>query len=293
MIISLDIGATKTICALIDDNFKIIKKIKIATQTEKNKDFVLQNISEIIKKIWNKKVKKICIGFAGKTNSKKGIIIKAINFSKDFKNISFKKNLEKEFKIPVFLGNDAQCFTLGESVFGAGKNFNIVLGFTLGTGIGLGMTINKKTYCGAHYLISELAHHIIIEKNGLKCNCKKRGCFEASASGTALEKYYKLLTKKKKTGIEIAKEALKNKKIAQKVILKIAKNLGIGLAHFINIFDPDIVILGGGLSEIDMLYKPAINEMKRHLANKDLSKIPVIKSKLGENAILLGASMLN
>ncbi|MFH1838031.1 MAG: ROK family protein [Candidatus Kuenenbacteria bacterium] len=294
MIISLDVGATKIICCLINDNFKIIKKIKVATQIEKNKKIVLQNICNIIKKIWNKnkKIKKICIGFAGQIDYKKDIVINATNFSKDFKNIPLKKILEKKFKIPVFLNNDAQCFVFGESIFGAGKKFNTILGFTLGTGIGTGITINKKVYFGAHYLISELQHNIIIEQNGLKCNCGKQGCFEATASGTALEKYYEILTKEKKTSVEINKEALKNKKLAKKAILKIAKNLGIGLAHFINIFDPDIVVLGGGLSEIKMLYKPAIFEMKKHLANKSLFKIPVVKSKLGENAIILGAAIL-
>ncbi len=192
----------------------------------------------------------------------------------------------------MFLSNDAQCFVLGESIFGAGKKFNVVLGFTLGTGIGVGITINKKIYYGAHYLISELAHSAIIEKNGLKCHCGKYGCFEAAASGTALEKYYKILTKKQKTSVEIYKEALQNKKLAQRAILKIAKNLGIGLAYFINIFDPDVVILGGGLSEIKMLYKPTIIETKKHLTNKSLFKIPVIKSKLGENATILGAAAL-
>ncbi|MBI4652681.1 ROK family protein [Candidatus Kuenenbacteria bacterium] len=292
MLISLDIGATKIICALVDDNFKIIKKIKIITYAKKGKKFVLQNIFEVIKKFWNKNVEKICLGFAGKIDSKKGIIIRETNFFGDFKNTPLKKILEKEFKVPVFLGNDAQCFVLGESIFGAGKNFNNVLGFTLGTGIGVGITINKKSYCGAHYLISEIAHHIIVEENGLKCNCGNRGCFEASTSGIALEKYYKILTKEKKTGIKIYEEALKNKKLAKKAILKVAKNLGIGLAHFVNIFDPDIVVLGGGLSEIKTLYKPAIVEMKKHLADKDLFKIPVVKSKLGENAIILGAAKL-
>ncbi len=292
MIISLDVGATKIICCLIDDNFKIIKKIKIAAQVEKGKNFILQNIFDVIKKAWNKNVKKICIGFAGRIDCKKDVVISATNFPKDFKNIFLKKILEKEFKIPVFLSNDAQCFVLGESIFGAGKNYKIVLGFTLGTGIGIGITINKKIYYGAHYLISELAHNVIIEKNGLKCHCGQRGCFEAAASGIALEKYYKILTKKQKTSIEIYKEALQNKKLAQKAILKVAKNLGIGLAYFINIFDPDVVILGGGLSEIKMLYKPMIAEIKKHLTNKSLFKTSVIKSKLGEDAIILGAAAL-
>jgi predicted NBD/HSP70 family sugar kinase len=291
MLISLDVGASKIICAFVDDNLKL-KKIKIATQTKKGKHFVLQNIFDVIKKNWNKDVKKICIGFAGRIDIKKGVIIEALNFTKNFKNIYLKKILEKEFKVPVFLSNDAQCFTLGESIFGAGKKYNVILGFTLGTGIGAGIIINKKSYYGAHYLISEISHHVIIEKNGLKCNCGKRGCFEAAASGIALEKYYKILTGKEKTSIEINMEALQNKKIAQKAILKVAKNLGIGLAYFINIFDPNIVILGGGLSEIKMLYKPAIIEMKKHLANKSLFKIPIVKSKLGEDAIILGAAKL-
>ena len=291
MIISLDIGATKIICCLVDNNFKIIKKTKIATQIKKDANSILQNIFEIIEKNWNKNVKKICIGIAGQIDLKKGILIESVNFPKNFKNIYLKKILEEKFKIPVFLANDAQCFVLGESIFGAGKKQNIVIGITLGTGIGIGITINKKIYCGAHYLMSELSHHIIIKNNGPKCNCGNRGCFESVASGTALEKYYKILTKNKKTGIEINKEAIKNK-TAKKVILKIAKNLGIGLSYLLNIFDPDIIIIGGGLSEIKMLYKPTIAETKKHLMNKGLFKTPIIKSKLGENAAILGATML-
>ncbi len=292
-IIGIDIGATKIAFGLIrfqDSDFRIQDYVKV--KTPKHKEKVIRVIAENIKRLFTQEVKGIGIGMPGPIDYKRGIVSFTANLSGDWKNLDLKKPLEKEFKVPVVFDNDANCFALAESRFGAAKGLKYVVGLTLGTGFGSGVIIDGEIYHGAGFA-SEIGH-MTVDLDGSKCGCGNRGCLEVYVSGPAISRRYKKLTGVKKTPIEIEKESYsKNIKSnpALKVIQETGKYLGIGLANVCNILNPEMVVLGGGVAKTKTLYKPAICEMKKR-ALPQMRKTPVVQSKLGDKAGLIGAALL-
>jgi len=209
-----------------------------------------------------------------------------------FKNIKIKKILKKKFKIKTSLDNDARCFTLAESIFGIGKKYCHIIGITIGTGVGSGIIIDKKIYRGKNNTAGEIGHMTIDASSPFKCSCGKFGHFEALCSGKALVNFYKHLTGKTKNVFEIEKLAKLGDKNAKKTNALVAKYLGLGLANIINIFNPEIIIVGGGIAKIKELWQPALKEPKKEVMYDSLRDTKIIKTNLNEDAGILGAAML-
>jgi len=302
-IIGIDIGATKIAFGRVkiqDTRYKIQDTIKIKTPKERRK--AVKVIIENIRKLLTEKVKGIGIGMPGPLDRQRGIIHFAPNLS-GWKNLDLKKPLEKEFKIPVFFDNDANCFALAESRFGAAKNLAYVVGLTIGSGLGGGIIIDGSIYHGADFA-GEIGH-MTIDPNGPKCGCGNRGCLEVYVSGGAIVRRYKELTGLKKTPMEIEKESynrrlksatpgvatLRSRSPALQVINETGNYLGIGLANICNILNPEMIVLGGGVAKTKTLYKPAIREMKKR-ALPFAKGTPIVQSKLGDKAGVIGAALL-
>jgi len=288
--IGVDVGATK-IAAGFTFGGKIIKKTKTPTQAEKGKALAIKNIIAAIKTVYAPKIKGIGIGIAGQINSQKGLAVSSPNFSKDFKNVPLAKIIQNTFKKPVLIDNDANCFALGEAIYGAGKNYKYLAGLTLGTGVGGGIVINKKIYHGRDGLAAEIGHTVIV-KNGLKCSCGQNGHLEAYTSGNAMINLYQKLSGQKKDTFEIEALAKKGEKNALRVFKIMTEHLALGLANIINIFNPEIIILGGGLSRVDILTKPAIKLALSQTVYPALKTTKIVTSKLKDDAPLLGAVAL-
>ena len=281
----MDIGATKINYGLVSLTGRIFNNQRVKT-----KPAFLKQLKEIISQNLSPKVSAIGISFAGPVNSRKGVVLKAFNFSGSPKNISLKKLVSSWSKKLVFVENDAACFSLAEAIFGPGKNCDPVIGITLGTGVGGSIIINKKIYHG-HSHGAELGHMKITEK-GFRCSCKKIGHFESHVSGPAMIKYYKKFTDQTRGTYQIVELAAKGNKRAKRVINTMGYFLGLGLANIANALDPEIMVIGGGLSEIKSLFPPAIKTMKKELISRELNKVKIVKSKLGNNAMLLGAALI-
>jgi glucokinase len=290
--IGLDVGATKIAAGLVTRRGKIIKKEIFKTQVQKGKRIILKNIIRAAESVWSPKVSAVGIGMAGQCNFKTGIFLSGPNFPKNFKNIKIKKILENKFKVPASLDNDAHCFTLAESILGAGKNYNDIIGITIGTGIGGGILINKKIYRGKNNTAGEIGHITIDASSPFVCSCGRLGHFEALCSGRAMINFYKRLTGKTKTTFEIQKLAKGGDKEAQKVNSLLSKYLGLGLTNIIHIFNPEIIIIGGGLAKIKELWRPALRKIKRGVIYNSLKQTKILKSKLPEDAGILGAALL-
>ncbi|MFN3301879.1 MAG: ROK family protein [Patescibacteria group bacterium] len=291
MILSFDIGGTKIAYGLVKDN-KIFSYQKILWQKPLTKEKIINKIVEIIKN-WRLKVKEleaVALGFAGQVNFKKGSVILSPNISKKREKIFLKKILEEKFKLPIFIDNDVNCFTLGEAVFGKAKNEKFVLGLTIGTGIGGGIVIGKKIIRGKDGFAGEFGH-FLLEVGGKKCICGRRGCFEAYASGRAMEEIYFELTGQKKNTFQIEEEFNQKKPEAIFVVNETARWLRIGLANLINILNPDIIILGGGLVNFKSFIRLALKNIRSWLLVKE-TKTKILVSDLKEKATLLGASLL-
>lgn len=243
----LDIGATKIAGALIDERSHLSRFQKIPTQAQKNNKIIINNIFFIINKlIRNNKIKSINIGIAGQIDHKKGIIIKSHNFNKKFKNIKIKKILEESFHLPVYMDNDVNCFALGEAIYGLGKKHDIVIGMTLGSGVGGGIVINKKIYHGKNNLAGEFGHMII-----------KNKIWERS------------------------KQNIRN-----------INWMAQALYNILHILDPDIIIIGGGISNMPQLIAKAKQKLNKPLYYQAFKQTKIVKSRLQTRANLLGAYLL-
>ena len=283
-IIGVDLGGTNIRAGLVLCN-KVIKKSEVKTEPDKGKTIVIKNLVKAISRAMIKNVAGIGIGSPGPLDYRKGLIIRTKNIP--IEKVNLKKILEKKFNVPVFVDNDANCFALGEAVYGAGKKFDAVVGLTLGTGVGGGIIIEKKIFHGRNDA-GELGH-TTINFNGIKCNCGNIGCLEEYASTRGIMRLAKGL--KAKTPLDVYNLALKGNKKAIKAFEKMGFYLGIAVANFVNIFDPDVVIIGGGISNAWKFFSKSMKKTVKERAYVNKNPI-IVKSRLRDAAILGAASLI-
>lgn len=289
--IGIDVGGTKISAGLVYSN-KIIKKIKIPTEREKGKNKVIKNILKSISlvsdKIEKKKIEKIGIGLAGPINHEKGILEIAPNIE-GLKNFPVKKVIEKVTGIKTIVENDAKCNAYAQSKYFKCKN---LLCFTLGTGVGGGIIIDGKIYHGMDYA-GELGH-MVIDYRGPKCSCGNNGCLEEYCSGRSIERLAKKYFGRIIDPLTVQRMAESGNKIAMQIYSEFGTYLGIGLANYVNIFNPEIIVIGGGIGRAYKLFLPeAIKEMKKRAFKVSSSKVKVLPSKLEvDEAGIIGASLL-
>jgi glucokinase len=291
-IIGLDIGGTKIAAGAVDSRGKVVKKITLPTEARRGKKIILKNILTAASKVWLPGVKAIGVAMAGQCDFKNGIFVSGPNFPKNFKNIKIRKFLKENFRVPVYLDNDARTFTLAESVYGAGRGFKNVLGITLGTGIGGGIVMNGQLIRGKNNTAGELGHMVLDASAPYRCSCGQFGHFEALASGTALENFYKKFSGKFLPGQEIAKKILAKEKNAGQAVAQLSKYLGLGLASLTQLLNPDIIVVGGGASITPTLWPAALRELKKRVIYKSLKNTKIVKAKLGRDAGIIGATLI-
>lgn len=283
-VIGVDLGGTNIRAGLVLNN-KIIKKVEVNTEPNKGKNIVIKNLVKAINSVMTKDVAGIGIGSPGPLNYKKGIIINSPNLP--FRNTNLKRILKREFNVPVFVNNDANCFSFGEALYGSGKNYDCVIGLTIGTGVGGGIVINKKIFHG-RLNAGELGH-MTIKFDGRKTRSCNNGDIEEYLSTRGIMRTAKGLNVK--TPLDVYKLALCGNRKALKSFEETGFYLGIAVANFVNIFDPDIIIIGGGISNAWKFFSKSMEKTvkERCVVNKN----PIIvKSKLKHAAILGAASLV-
>jgi fructokinase len=284
--LGVDLGGTKIEAILLDENFNVIKRKRIPTpQNDYQK--ILDSISSLVMEI-SENISDYSLGVCtpGAISKQTGLI-KNSN-TQCLIGKSLKEDLENKTEKKVFMENDANCFALAEATLGTAMDFDSVFGVILGTGVGGGIVINKKLYPGRTNIGGEWGHHTL-HRNGNPCYCGKTGCVETYISGPSLENHWTELTGKPQSLLEILTSA--NNANWQKWKNEFLENFGYGLANVIDILDPDAIVLGGGLSNIDFLY----TEGKKSVYEKvfsDLVDTPILKNKLGDSAGVFGACML-
>ena len=289
--VGIDLGGTKIEIIVLDKDYKELFRERIPTEQEKGYEKILDNINSLYlkaKKECNLKEHSIGIGIPGSISPKTSLVRNANTVCLIGK--PFKKDIENILKHPVFIENDANCFTLAESILGAAKNKSLVFGIIMGTGCGGGIVFNKKIITGLQAIAGEWGH-MQIDPSGPECYCKKRGCVETFISGGGVQRMYFQLTGKKKTVQEILIDYRKKEKNALKIMNVFFEKFGISLSNLIDILDPDIVVIGGGLSNIPELYTIGVKEVRKNIFCDFLST-PIVKNKLGDSAGVIGAAML-
>lgn len=305
-VIGVDLGGTKISTALAELNGNILSQYTIPTNAARGEKEVLERIFSTIEKVLelgNKKadeIRAIGIGSPGPLDSKKGIIIETPNLP--FENFYLVKPIEERFKICTYLENDANAAAIGEFMFGAGKNTKNMVYITVSTGIGAGAIVDGRIYRGNTCNALELGHTTILP-DGPKCNCGNYGCLEALASGTAIAR---IANERLKAGIEsslkkyevvtsyeVFEEAKKGDKLSSDVIEKSLEYLGIGISNIITIMDPEIVIIGGGVSLAGDIVFDSVNKVVNKRCFKVLREnCKVVPAALVKQSGLIGAIAL-
>lgn len=296
--IGIDIGGTK-ILAGIEQGGKVLESFRMPTECDKGVMQVVAHVQSIIKAFEQKAtIKKIGIAIAGQVDRASGVLIYSPNMPK-FHRVPLLKLIQKGIPrkgIRLKMENDANCFALGESRYGAAKGVKTMVGLTIGTGIGSGVVLNGSLYTGNGFA-SEIGH-MVIRFGGERCSCGKRGCLEAYASGSAIESRYMRGLKRKKAynahliASEIEKlVASKKDSLALSVYQEAGEALGIGFANMINIFDPEMIVVGGGLRNSRLLFQFAMPKKDELIFFKH-NATRIVRARLGSHAGMIGATLL-
>jgi glucokinase len=288
MIIGVDLGGTKILTALADSKGSMLSVVKVDTEAASGPEKVLSNITRSIilaakqAKVPMSRISRIGIGAPGPILGK-AIIVSPPNLP-GWKNVNIKSILQKKLKKHVRVENDANAAALGELCFGAGKGFRNLIYITISTGIGGGIIIDGKIYKGALGTAGEVGH-MVIEPKGPKCGCGKHGCLEALAAGPAIAK---MAGKKSALDAEIA--ARKGDKKSLNAIKTAAKYIGIGIGNLNNILNPDIFVIGGGVSNMGpILLDPVKHWAKEYSMEASRKSLIIVPAKLKNNAGVMGA----
>lgn len=262
-VIGIDIGGTKINACLIDEHGNIIERHMLDTEASKGRDVVLNNINKSINAISYKEASAIGIGTPGFIDSKNGIITFAGNIN-GWTGLNLKEAIEKSINLPVFVENDANIALVAEKWLGACKDAENVVMITLGTGLG-GAVITKDggLLQGAHFQGAELGH-MMLYPGGNYCTCGQYGCAEAYCAGPAISEDYFRLTGKRLNGKEIF-ERVKEDEKAQEVLNNYQSNLAYFLTSLRNVFDPEVIVIGGGIiNSKDIWWDGMIDNFKKY-----------------------------
>lgn len=306
--IGVDLGGTNIAVGLVTEEGKIIAKASTPTLSKRPLEKIVSDMARLCKEVVKDvnvsmdDVKSIGIGAPGTVDSKNGIVLYSNNIKME--NVKLVEMLKKHIDKPVSLENDANAAAYGEYYIN-GKNAESFVFITLGTGIGGGIVINGKIYRGFNGAGAELGHITTVE-DGALCTCGHNGCWEAYASVTALIKQTKeimdknpdsmmhkwVLEKGKLSGRTAFECAKKGDNAAKEVVKNYVKHIGEGLISVLNIFQPEKIVIGGGISkEGNYLLEPIKEHIRKYDYNKFAPKTEIEISKLFNDAGIVGAAI--
>lgn len=292
----IDLGGTKIEGVILKskDEPDVLLRKRIDTEADQGYDHITQRVKLLISQMAEEigfQPKSIGIGTPGSTDPESGLLKNSNSTNLNHKPLH--KDLERLLNIPVFMANDANCFAVAETQMGIVKEqfprAEMVFGVIMGSGVGGGLVINGKVWNGKHGIAGEWGH-IFLDEDGEDCYCGKHGCVETILAGKALERYYKRISGKDKKLKDIIADKSEDK-FAQQTYERLIHFFGKGLSVIINVIDPDVIIIGGGVGNIPHLYDEGIESVKQFTFNPDM-KTPIVKPKLGDSAGVFGAAFL-
>lgn len=294
----IDLGGTKIegIVLASQENPQVLVRKRTDTEADKGYAHVLNRIKSLIDEIANEvgeKPVKLGMGTPGAIDPPTGLL-KNSN-SQCINNKPFKDDLESLLGIPITMANDANCFALAEAKMGivpeVDPEAKVVFGVIMGTGCGGGVVVNGQVINGKHGIGGEWGHNFLHDSGGA-CYCGKSGCTEKIISGTGLENYYEEITGTRKRLKEIIPAARSGEDPnAVKTLDRLIHFFGMGISTIINMLDPDVIVLGGGVGNIDELYTRGVSEVEKHVFNPRLDT-KIVRPKLGDSAGVFGAAFL-
>ncbi len=309
-ILGIDLGGTKILTAIVDAEGYIISRDHSITPAKEGQDEVIKSILKSVDRTLDQAritmdgLRAIGIGAPGLSNSETGVLFTSPHLP-GWQDVPLRDIIEQRLGKKAFLINDANAAAVAELYFGAGRGARNFIYITLSTGIGSGIIINGEIYTGATGTAGELGH-MVIKDNGPVCKCGNRGCWETLASGTALAREARDRIREgantsildyiggeiEKVNAEVVHQAAQaGDNLANELIAQTGYYVGVGLANLINIFNPEIIVIGGGLSNIgDMLLEPAYEEAKRRAFKQSFRVVRFARAELGRNTGAIGAA---
>jgi glucokinase len=314
LIVGVDMGGTSLRALVVDGKNKILAVEKTPTRRDKKTGDLISDIAALVedavdsaRRKWTH-VRAVSFGAPGAVDPERGIVHRAPNLG--WTNVALGPRLRELLGVPILVENDVNVGVMGEYALGAAKGAQEVVGVFVGTGIGGGIISRGKLYEGGRGAAGEVGH-IVIQVDGPKCGCGKRGCAEALASRTAMEREVraalkagrksiipKIMKKRRKTRMtsSVIQAALKKKDPLMREVLKHAQYyLGILVANIVNTLDPQVVVIGGGIAErLQEDYVAPIRKTayKYFLQSRDAERVKIVPGVLGDNAGALGAVVL-
>ena len=315
--LGIDLGGTKTLAAIVDiTTGEVIASARKRTRAQKGQDFVSQRIIELsstaieaAKLPANAGIVAVGVGAAGQIDRKAGVVVDAPNLG--VKDMPLREILNKQFGKSVAVGNDVEVAALGEFLYGSGQGYSNFVCVFVGTGIGSGIVQNGRMYTGYTGTAGEIGH-MIIQFGGRLCGCGCRGCLEAYASRTAITKVImaeihhgreSVLAEEAQRQLKEGETIIRSGLLAQalnrgdalvtETVTEAADYLGYGLASVMNFYNPECIILGGGVIEaIDLLYERAAYRARITALSAPAGKTKIMRTKLGDFSGVVGAACL-
>ena len=309
--IGVDLGGTNIAAGVVTGNGHILCKKSIKTKLPQKKEKIEEKIYILVKNLLSEnnidinKIKAIGIGTPGIVNSSTGIVGFNANFG--YRNWNLKQQMEQLISKPVYVENDANVALIAEMFAGNARGYKDAAIVTIGTGIGAGIAINGQVFSGSNFFGTELGH-MVIDFNGRPCKCGRKGCFEQYASATALTRDAVLAMEQDKTSLlwklsptpnrvnakTVFDAMRKNDTTAKSVVDKYIAYLACGVINLINIFQPQIICIGGGLSnENNYILNPLQKIIdKEDYARDSLQRTKIVIAKFKNDAGIIGAALL-
>lgn len=296
MRIGIDLGGTKIEGIALDDQGKEQVRHRVATP---GGDYAatLQAIAELVEYIegLTQYTDSVGIGTPGALSSATGLLRNSNSVCMNGQPL--KTDLEKILKREIYISNDANCFALSEATDGVAQGAAVVFGVIIGTGTGAGIVVNGKVLTGPNAIAGEWGHNPLpwpkqSELPGPNCYCGKQGCIETFLSGPGLSNDFASLSKQKKTPIEIVELAAAGLQLAEDCLQRYEHRLARGLSHVINLLDPDVIVLGGGMSNVKRLYKN-VPDIWGEFVFADVLNTKLMPPMYGDSSGVRGAAWLN
>jgi len=296
--LGIDLGGTKVEGIVIrrrGDDIETLAKMRLPTERERGYEHILEVTAQVLaeteRQAGLKDIARIGIGMPG-SETQEGFIKNANTTALNGR--PFRADLVARVGRPIVFANDANCFALAETVLGAARGSRVTFGVIMGTGVGGGIVIadegTPRVWDGAQGIAGEWGHVVLEPERGLACYCGRRGCIETLLSGPFLEKAYAARSGERRKLVDVVARR-DTDPAARSTLDHLAETFGRAMATVVNVLDPDVIVLGGGVSNIDVLYDAGTEALSRW-AFTDKLRTKVVKHAVGDSAGVFGAAFL-
>jgi len=304
-VIALDLGGTKLLSGVVDDQGVVEKRAVSPTDTS-SEEAVLMQVEEAVQSLLDDEIGAIGLGMPSTIDQRRGAAVDSVNIP--VTDVAFRDRLRDRFELPAAIDNDANAAALAEHRCGAGRGSRNMIMLTLGTGVGGGLILDGDLYRGAIGAAGELGH-ITLDLHGPPCQgrCPGRGHLEAMASGTAADGFAREAAERNPEG-DLGRAAAEGKTVDARLAVELAAkgpgdardvldhvgfHLGVGIATFVNIFNPELVVIGGGFARAgDLLFEPARKVVAERALSPARDDVKIVPALLGVEAGLIGAGLV-